>query len=153
MVLAVVVIAPGCTSRAAQEQKTSENVLTQAASIERLDIPGGDAALPPISDSAIDVNSPFRLSLFRNGLALRLTNTMRYAQNTLQSPVPADQQVDVGEHPLLDGVEGAVGDIKLRLARTAILSEGIDSTQDFERPVNRQNPGIGDASEVQRSAD
>lgn len=99
MALAVVVIAPGCASSAAQEQKTSESMPVPAASIESLNIPGGDAALPPISDSAIDVNSRFRQSFFRHGLALRLINTMRYAQNTLQAPVPADQQVYVGEYP------------------------------------------------------
>jgi porin len=70
-----------------------------AASIESLNIPGGDAALPPLSDSAIDVNSAFRQALWRRGLALRLIHTARYAQNTLQAPVPADQQVYVGEHP------------------------------------------------------
>lgn len=99
MILAIVVIAPGCASSGAQEQATSEGAPTPGASIESLNILGGDAALPPISDSAIDVNSPFRQSLFRNGLALRLINTIRYAQNTLQAPVPADQQVYVGEHP------------------------------------------------------
>lgn len=99
MFLALIAIAPGCKSGAAQEQKTSEAVPTPPASIESLNIPGGDAALPPISDSAIDVNSPFRRSLFRKGLALRLIDTMRYAQNTLQAPVPADQQVYVGDHP------------------------------------------------------
>ena len=98
-VLALLAIASGYTSRAAQEQKTSESVPTSAASIENLNIRGGDAALPPISDSAIDVNSPFRQSLFRKGLALRLINTMRYAQNTLHAPVRADEQVYVGEHP------------------------------------------------------
>lgn len=99
MALSVVLIVPVCAFSAAQEQRTSESIPVPAASIESLNIPGGDAALPPISDSAIDVNSPFRQSLFRKGLALRLINTMRYAQNTLRAPVPADQQVYVGEHP------------------------------------------------------
>lgn len=98
MALATVVIAAGRTSSSAQ-QKPSGDVPTPAASIESLNIPGGDAALPPLSDSAIDVNSPFRQVLFRKGLALRLINTMRYAQNTLQAPVPADQQAYVGQHP------------------------------------------------------
>jgi porin len=100
MALAMVVIAAGRTSSTAQGQKPSEGVPNPAAaSIEGLNIPGGDAALPPLSDSAIEVNSPFRQGLFRKGLALRLINTMRYAQNTLQAPVPADQQVYVGQHP------------------------------------------------------
>jgi porin len=99
MVPLMIVIAAGCTFGAAQEKKTSEDIPNPAASIESLNIPGGDATLPPLSDSAIDVNSRFRQALFRKGLALRWINTMRYAQNILQAPVPADQQVYVGEHP------------------------------------------------------
>ncbi|KAA6464848.1 carbohydrate porin [Acidobacteria bacterium AB60] len=99
MALAIVMIALGCTSSTAQEQRTPEGTSNPAASIESLNIPGGDAALPPLSDSAIDVNSPFRQVLWHRGLALRLVNTTRYAQNTLQAPVPADQQVYVGQHP------------------------------------------------------
>jgi porin len=100
MALAIVVIAGGRPSGNAQEQKASEDVPNPAvASIESLNIPGGDAALPPLSDSAIDLDSPFRQALWRRGIALRLINTVRYAQNTLQPPVPADQQVYVGQHP------------------------------------------------------
>jgi hypothetical protein len=88
---AIVVIAAGPTSSATQKQSASEGVPNPAASIENLNIPGGDAALPPLSDSAIDVNSSFRQALFRNGIALRLINTIRYAQNTRQAPVTADQ--------------------------------------------------------------
>jgi porin len=100
MALAIVVIAAGRTSSTAQGQKPSEGVTNQAAaSIDGLNIPGGDAALPPLSDSAIEVNSPFRQGLFRKGLALRLIDTMRYAQDTLQAPVSADQQVYVGQYP------------------------------------------------------
>jgi porin len=98
IVLAIVVIAVGSASCSGQESRASEIAPNPGASIENLNIPGGDAALPPLSDSAIDVNSPFRQTLFRNGIALRLINTMRYAQNTLQAPVPADQQVYVGQH-------------------------------------------------------
>lgn len=98
--LAIVVIVLGRTSGTAQEQKASGGAPNPAASIENLNIPGGDAALPPLLDSAIDANSPFRQVLFRCGIALRLINTMRYAQNTLQAPVPAAQQVYVGQHPL-----------------------------------------------------
>ena len=100
MALAIVVIAAGRMPGTAQEQKTSVGVSDPAAaSIENLNIRGGDAALPPLSDSMIDVNSQFRQALFHHGIALRLVNTMRYAQNTLQAPVPADQQVYVGQHP------------------------------------------------------
>ena len=71
MAVAIVVIAAGRTASIAQ-QRTSEGVPTSGASIEILNIPGGAAALPSLSASAIEVNSPFRQALFRKGLALRL---------------------------------------------------------------------------------
>lgn len=99
MAFVMVVIAAGRSSSSAQKQ-TSEGTRNPAgASIESLNIPGGDAALPPILDSAIDVGSPFRQELWHRGIALRLVNTLRYAQNTIQAPVAADQQVYVGQHP------------------------------------------------------
>ncbi len=100
MALAIVVIAAGRPSGNAQEQKAPADLQDPAvASIESLNIPGGDAALPPLSDSAINVDSPFRQALWHHGIALRLINTMRYAQNTLKAPVPADRQVYVGQDP------------------------------------------------------
>jgi hypothetical protein len=99
MAIAIAVIAAGLPSTNAQEQKASADLPNPAArSIESLNIPGGDAALPPLSDSAINVDSPFRQALWHHGAALRLINTVRYAQNTLQAPVSADQQVYVGQH-------------------------------------------------------
>lgn len=97
--LAIMVMALAQRCSTAQQTKASEDVPSAPASIESLNIPGGDAALPPLSDSVIDVDSPFRQALFHKGMALRLINTMRYAQNTLHAPVPADQQVYVGQHP------------------------------------------------------
>ncbi|KAA6462876.1 carbohydrate porin [Acidobacteria bacterium AB60] len=99
MALAIVVIAAGCTCSTAQEQRSPEGTPNPAASIESLNIPGGDAALPPLSDSVIDVKSPFREILWHHGIALRMINTMRYAQNTFHAPVPEDEQVYVGQHP------------------------------------------------------
>lgn len=100
MALAITVIAAGRPSTNAQEQKASADLPNPAVrSIESLNIPGGDAALPPLSDSAINADSPFRQALWHHGAALRLINTVRYAQNTLQAPVSADQQVYVGQHP------------------------------------------------------
>lgn len=100
MAIAITVIAAGRPCTNAQEQKASAHLPNPAArSIESLNIPGGDASLPPLSDSAINANSPFRQALWHHGAALRLINTMRYVQNTLQTPVSADQQVYVGQHP------------------------------------------------------
>ena len=66
-------------------------------SIEDLNYLGGDAAMPPFSESNIDVNSTFRRALFGKGLALRLISQLQYAQNTIAAPVPADQQVYVSQ--------------------------------------------------------
>ena len=66
-------------------------------SIEDLNYLGGDAAMPPFSYSVIDVDSGFRRALFRKGVAFRVITGPRYTQNMLDAPVPADEQVYVGQ--------------------------------------------------------
>jgi porin len=66
-------------------------------SIEDLNYLGGDAAMPPFSDSVIDVNSEFRQALFRRGISFRVITGLQYTQNMLDAPVPADDQVYVGQ--------------------------------------------------------
>ena len=66
-------------------------------SIEDLNYLGGEAAMPPFSDSFIDVDSGFRRALFRKGLAFRVITGPQYTQNMLDAPVPADDQVYVGQ--------------------------------------------------------
>jgi porin len=66
-------------------------------SIEDLNYLGGDAAMPPFSDSIIDINSKFRQAMFRQGLAFRVITGPQYTQNLLDAPVPADEQVYVGQ--------------------------------------------------------
>ena len=68
-------------------------------SIEDLNYLGGDAAMPPFSDSVIDIDSGFRQALFRKGVAFRVITGPQYTQNVLDAPVPADQQVYVGQRP------------------------------------------------------
>ncbi len=68
-------------------------------SIEDLNLVGSETSMPPFSESPIDINSGFRQKLFSEGVALRGVVQAQYAQNTLQTPVPADQQTYVGEHP------------------------------------------------------
>jgi len=68
-----------------------------ARSIEDLNYLGGDAAMPPFSDSIIDIKSAFRQGLFRHGLAFRVITGPQYTQNMLDAPVPADEQVYVGQ--------------------------------------------------------
>jgi porin len=53
--------------------------------------------MPPFSDSAIDVDSRFREAMFSKGMALRVIVQAQYAQNILDSPVAADEQVYVGQ--------------------------------------------------------
>jgi porin len=67
--------------------------------IEDMNYLGGEAAMPPFSDSLIDLKSSFRQSMLHNGLAFRVIAGMQYTQNTLDAPVPADAQVYVGERP------------------------------------------------------
>jgi porin len=66
-------------------------------SIEDLNYLGGDAAMPPFSDSVIAIDSGFRRALFRKGLAFRVIAGPQYTQNMLDAPVPADEQVYVGQ--------------------------------------------------------
>ncbi len=68
-------------------------------SIEGLNYLGGEAAMPPFSDSLIDINSRFRQGLLRKGLAFRVISGAQYTQNMLDAPVPADDQVYVGQRP------------------------------------------------------
>ena len=55
--------------------------------------------MPPFSDSVIGVNSEFRQALFRKGMAFRVIAGVQYTQNMLDAPVPADDQVYVGQRP------------------------------------------------------
>ncbi len=66
-------------------------------SIEDLNYLGGDAAMPPFSDSVIDLDSGFRRALLRKGLAFRVITGPQYTQNILDTPVSADEQVYVGQ--------------------------------------------------------
>jgi len=68
-----------------------------ATSIEDLNFRGGDAVMPPFAESVIDVNSAYRRGLASKGVALRLIQQLQYAQNTLDAPVAADEQVYVGQ--------------------------------------------------------
>jgi hypothetical protein len=76
--------------------KAGENPVAERY-IEDLNYHGGDAAMPPFSDSIIDINSEFRQALFRKGLAFRVITGPQYTQNLLDAPVPADEQVYVGQ--------------------------------------------------------
>lgn len=78
---------------------TSNPSQSAGRSIEDLNLIGSETAMPPFAESPIDINSGFRQDLFSEGVALRGLVMAQYAQNTLQAPVPPDQQSYVGEHP------------------------------------------------------
>jgi porin len=71
----------------------------EGRSIEDLNLIGAETSMPPFVESPIDINSRFRQGLLSKGIALRGLLMPQYAQNTLQAPVPTDQQSYVGEHP------------------------------------------------------
>ena len=78
-------------------QAIPESPAPAERSIEDLNYLGGDAAMPPFSDSIIDLDSEFRQALFRKGIAFRVITGAQYTQNLLDAPVPADEQVYVGQ--------------------------------------------------------
>ena len=86
----------GAQSGGAKQQLTGAPVATRR-SIESLNYLGGEAAMPPFSDSVIDLHSRFRQAMLDRGMAFRVITGMQYTQNTLDAPVAPDAQVYVGE--------------------------------------------------------
>ncbi|HEV2135547.1 MAG TPA: carbohydrate porin [Terracidiphilus sp.] len=98
----MLVICAAMSSRAqtgrASQHSPGAPVATQR-SIESLNYLGGEAAMPPFTDSVIDVHSRFRQAMLRRGLAFRVITGMEYTQNMLDAPVAPDAQVYVGQRP------------------------------------------------------
>src|SRR3974390_3626520 len=97
--MASLLLFAGTISRAEQPSVApgiSDPVRNAGRSIEDLNLVGSETAMPPFSESPIDINSGFRQKLFSEGIDLRGLVQAQYAQNTLQAPVPADQQSYVG---------------------------------------------------------
>jgi len=100
MMLAVLIAIYAGGSGRAQSTRDAANVPeapTPTRSIEDLNYLGGEASMPPFADSILGVDSEFRHLMFRNGLAFRVISQVQFVQNTLDEPVPADQQVYVGQ--------------------------------------------------------
>lgn len=53
--------------------------------------------MPPFADSLLGLDSDFRQSLLRKGVAFRVITGVQYTQNMLDAPVAADDQVYVGQ--------------------------------------------------------
>lgn len=100
VMLAAGLIALAATLCAAQKASVA-NVPDAPAPVENafenLNYVAGDAAMPSFADSVIDIDSSFRRALFKRGMALRVINQYQYAQNLLDGPVAADDQVYVGQ--------------------------------------------------------
>jgi porin len=68
-------------------------------SIEGLNLVGAAASMPLVSDSIWGVESEFRRALFSKGLLFRVNALPRVTVNVLDGPVPANQQVYIGQRP------------------------------------------------------
>jgi len=95
----------GQAQSAPEEPAKAVPVQTPERTLEDLNFRGGDAAMPPFSESVIDVNSSFRRGLFSKGLALRLISQYQYAQDVLKAPAAADDQAFVGDRPFAGALE------------------------------------------------
>jgi porin len=62
-----------------------------------LNLLGADTRMPHFSDTFLGTDSSFRRALFEHGIVLRMNVNPQYTQNTLQAPVPAAEQVYVGD--------------------------------------------------------
>jgi len=100
--LALAVVTVGSAQATKDVQNLPET--PPARSIEDLNYLSGDAAMPSFSDSIISVDSNYRKALFEKGLAFRVISQVQYVQNMLDAPVPAHDQVYVGQRPF----EGAM---------------------------------------------
>jgi porin len=79
-----------------------------ARSLEDLNMRGGDVAMPPFSDSVIDVNSAERQQPLKHGLAIREIIQLQFVQNILEAPVAADQQVYVGQRAFTSAMSNPI---------------------------------------------
>ena len=70
-------------------------------SIEGLNLVGADVTMPPFSDSILGTHTEFRRELYSRGFLMRAVSTNSYVQNTLNSPVPAEDQAYVGQRPFV----------------------------------------------------
>lgn len=68
-------------------------------SIEDLNLVGAAATMPRVSDSLLGTESGFRRALFGKGILIRANVLPRFSVNLLDGPVPASQQVYIGQRP------------------------------------------------------
>jgi porin len=86
-----------CGAQESAEAQKAPAAPALVRDVENLNYLGGDAAMPPLADSVIDINSRFRQRLLDHGMALRVITQAQYAQNMLDAPVSPHEQVYVGQ--------------------------------------------------------
>jgi len=84
----------------AQEKAAAADVpLPADRSFDGLNLIGAVATMPPLSDTRLGVDSNFRRTMFRHGMALRFNLIPRFSMNLLDQPAPSGQQVYIGHRP------------------------------------------------------
>ncbi len=104
----------------------SETPQALQRSIEDLNLVGAAVTMPQISDTLFGVESGVRRSLYGRGVLLRVNVLPRISVNLLDGPVPANQQVYIGQRPTwLTGVNPILtADLRQLHLRNAQLNIG-----------------------------
>ncbi|MGB8262158.1 MAG: carbohydrate porin [Terracidiphilus sp.] len=89
----------GHAQTAPDAPRDAGTAVNDGRSIEDLNYLGGDAVMPPFSESVVDIHSPYRQALLSKGVAVRVISSEVYNQNALNRPVSADDQTYVGQRP------------------------------------------------------
>jgi porin len=77
---------------------------TEPPGMENLNLLGADISMPPFPETILGATSEYRRALYSKGFLLRSNSTLMYSQNTLNPPVPADQQVYMGDREFSRGM-------------------------------------------------
>ena len=88
-------------ARCSGQSTTSRTEPSQAReySMEGLNLVGSVATMPVFSDTILGTESGIRRTLFKHGILFRANALPRVSVNLLDSPVPASQQVYIGQRP------------------------------------------------------
>lgn len=76
-----------------QSDRESDNANADSRTMEDLNMKGGDAAMPPFTDSIINVESPFRQEFLSKGDAIRDVSPALHGQNALRALAPSESNV------------------------------------------------------------
>ena len=89
-----------CSGQSTASSSTTRDTTPDSErSIEDLNLVGAAATMPRISDSLLGTESGFRRALFSKGILMRANVLPRFSVNLLDGPVPANQQVYIGQRP------------------------------------------------------